>query len=161
MRSQRSSEKRANQFSSDRSALDQITVYLAKRDHSEKELRTKLAKKFEPQEIEEAILEAKERKWLAAPEDLAERVTNALHRKKKGRLYIQRYLKEKGLPAHPLEDEQELEKAHELLERKFGELNSKLLSNPSDRQKIYRYLAYRGFTDETIRLAMNQKKCVD
>ncbi len=58
--------------------------YLARRDHSEKELRTKLQRcDFSQEEIEKALDFAKNNNWLPKSEELSEKVAQQLHQKKK------------------------------------------------------------------------------
>ena len=54
-----------------RRALNKTADILARRDHSEKELREKLSRFFPPDLIETVVSEARERRWLAPPEELA------------------------------------------------------------------------------------------
>lgn len=129
-----------------KTAINTTMDYLARRNHSEKELRQKLSKKYSVSEIDEALEFCRENNWLTPPESLAEQTTNVLHRRKKGFLFIQRYLKQKGLPVPLKNCEIEEEKVRELLERKF-----KSLPDFKSRQKAHRFLKSRGFEDEVIR----------
>lgn len=116
--------------------------YLARRDHSEKELIEKLSNHFEWEEIEPAIAEMKERGWLLPPEELAQKVTESLHRKNKGHLYIQHFLRKKGLPGTEKDPERELSKAWDLIEAKS--------KGPADAKRSASLLKNRGFDTETI-----------
>lgn len=131
-----------------KSALEKIVDYLAVRDHSEKEIRNKLTlKEFEPEEIDEGIEMAQEQGLMLEPMKLAENVSDQLHRKQKGILYINQYLKSKGLPCIHPDWDMELEKAKELTLKRFNK-------NPpytiEEKQDIYRYLTNRGYADQTI-----------
>jgi regulatory protein len=128
---------------SSKSALTATMDHLARRDHSELELRKKLSRKYGEDEIEQAIAHCREHNWLASPESLSERATNALHRRQKGILYIQRYLRAKGLPAPAADPAVELEKARTLVQRRFGRRDQ--------REKAHRFLKSRGFEDDVIR----------
>lgn len=100
----------------------------------------------------EALSRARERNWLKDPVELAKNYTEILHRKGKGHLAVHRALKKRGLPAIDRNGEREIEKAKALLAKKFP---SKAKLTLAERQKAYRYLAYRGFDSEAIRAAMS------
>lgn len=138
-----------------------VMEYLATRDHSEKELRTKLKKNYEEAEIDQAIQDALDRKWLKHPEELSASVTEMLHRRNKGHLHIQAYLKKLGLPGSKKDPERELSKAKSLAEglsdRSLDTSTKDLKRDRSHQQKIYRFLAYRGYDDETIRKVIYEK----
>lgn len=131
-----------NPRSSTTAAMD----FLARRNHSEKELRQKLLRKYEETEVQKALDYCREQNWLLPPEALSEQTMNALHRRKKGFLFIQRYLRQKGLPVPSKNREIEEEKARELLDRKF-----KTLEDFAIKQKAHRFLKSRGFEDDVIR----------
>ena len=116
--------------------------YLARRDHSEKELIEKLLKFYPIDEIEKTLKEVKERGWLLPPEELSQKVAESLGRKSKGHLYINNYLRQKGLPPVEFCPEQEFEKARQLIESK--------LKDPSDIQRLSSLLKNRGFDTQTI-----------
>jgi regulatory protein len=126
---------------------------LARRDHSERELRKKLKEKIDDSESIEAALEyGKEQGWIPEDEDsrtrLAERMAEMLHKKLKGIHYINHYLAEKGLPELPADESRELEKARQLIETKFSnddEWDSQMSA------KAGRFLASRGFEMSVIR----------
>lgn len=115
---------------------------LARRDHSEKELRDKLARHFEPEEIDQTITEVKERGWLLPPEELAAKATESLHRKNKGHLYILQFLRTRGLPEVPKDPDRELEKALDIIKQKA--------KDPTDIKRTSSLLKNRGFDTETI-----------
>lgn len=134
--------------------------HLARRDHSERELRQKLKGKFEPDEIEHALDYGKEKGWIPEDEEsklrLARKMAEFLHRKLKGIHYINQYLSEKGLPSVETDGERELEKARELLENKFAQADWR------DRQmqaKAGRFLVSRGFEMGVVReILFNRSK---
>lgn len=129
-------------------ALNKVADYLARRDHSELELRTKLGKHFESSTIDWAIQEAQESNWLGDPQEIAERAALSLHRKRKGYLYIKRFLKEKGLPNVNRDETLEYEKAEDLLQDKFGKFSD---FSYEEKQKAFRFLINRGFEDSLIK----------
>lgn len=131
-----------------KSAFEKIVSYLSIRDHSEKEIRTKLMhKEFESREIEDGLELAQEQGLLLEPGKLSENVSDQLNRKSKGILYINQYLESKGLPCVLADWELELEKAKSLTLKHFNK-------NPpytiQEKQDIYRYLTNRGYADQTI-----------
>lgn len=137
-----------------------IMYYLAKRDHSERELKTKLRRlkdfqdkkkpRYTPEEIEEGVTWAIENKWLKPKEQLSESVARSLHNKNKGIRYINGYLSQKGLPPQSEDEEQELEKAIKLLRRKI--LNRTIDSNL--KLKLSRFLISRGFGSAVVAKAL-------
>lgn len=135
-------------------ALENLARYLAMRDHSEQELRTKLERRYSPEVTEKTIAFAVERELLAAPEILAERATRDLNRRRKSHLYIQSLLKKRGLPATAVNTDEELEKIRRLLNSKFGSAQELAYE---EKQKAHRFLKYRGFEDALIHKVLNEK----
>lgn len=136
-------------------ALDSLTRYLALRDHSLYELKTKLGRRFSPELIERLLQEAQENGWLQPEEQIAERLALALARRHKSRRYIEGQLRKRGLPIPaPTGLEDEYESVRHLVQRKFGtdELSFE------DKAKAYRFLRYRGFKDSVIRQVLNEKR---
>ncbi|PIS10367.1 MAG: RecX family transcriptional regulator [Bdellovibrio sp. CG10_big_fil_rev_8_21_14_0_10_47_8] len=134
------------------SARNKMMDYLARREHTEKELRTKLSKGFPTDEVEQALDYGKQQGWIAnssdSVRDLADKVATELHRKKKGILYINHFLEEKGLPPIKKNHTEELEKAQELIENKFSGQN---WEERKVKEKASRLLISRGFDHETVR----------
>lgn len=126
-----------------KSVILKMQSFLSRRDHSEKELKTKLLKYFSSREVDFAITLAYEKKWLKKPLELAHQLAEELHRKRKGWLYILHSLKEKGLPEISCDEEKEEEKCRWWIEKKFSSIN-----NPSlvEKQKVVRFLTNKGFT---------------
>lgn len=137
-----------------------IMEYIARRDHSEKELKNKLRRlkdfrdrkkaRYSLEEIDQGIEWARVNKWLKTGEQLAESVARTLHNKKKGIRYINAYLAQKGLPSQKLDEEQELEKAINLIRRKI--LNKTIDSNL--KLKLSRFLISRGFPLNIVSTAL-------
>lgn len=145
---------------------------LARRAHSELELRQKLSRSHVKDEVSDAIEFARANGWLTAPEELAERVSAELGRKRKGHLFIRQFLKAKGLPPVHKDLEEEIRKGHALLAAKLVDHRETIQSDPSDasdlfdhnhnherqqRRKIQRLLANRGFDDETIQEIIRER----
>ncbi len=135
-------------------AREKVMDLLARRDHSELELKRKLAAHYEAKEIEDAIQFAKESKWMKPPEELAQTVASQLGRRGKGTRYIQRFLRSKGWPGVRKDADDEREKALELIA-------IKLRREPpfafEEQAKIARLLKNRGYDDETIRRVIHEK----
>lgn len=141
------------------SARNKMMDYLAQRDHSEKELRKKLKDKdFTPEEIDVAIEFGKENGWIPNSTEslqaLAEKVAGTLRRKGKGPLYINHFLKEKGLPPVQSQPDEELEKARELAHNKFSDIEN---MDRKEKAKVGRFLISRGFNLETVRKVIYEK----
>lgn len=140
-------------------AKKKVMDLIARRDHSEKELRKKLREKLSDEEeagqiIDEAIEFAKDNKWLGDPVDLAHRLADMLHRRNKGIYYINNYLKEKGLPSVDTDRDLELEKAVAIVKNKYDEGHK---FSREEKAKVGRFLAARGFDSETVRKVMYEK----
>lgn len=150
---------RKSKLAAKRKVMDMI----ARRDHSEKELRQKLREKFSPAHdeeqdlnelIQEAIDFAKDNRWLGDPQELAYRLADMLHRRNKGIYYINNYLREKGLPSVEKDSDFELQKALELVHNKWGE-NTEF--SREEKARAGRFLASRGFDPETVRKVIYEK----
>ena len=137
-----------------------IMEYIARRDHSEKELKAKLRRlkdfqdrkkpRFTVDEIDQGIEWARVNKWLISSDQLAVSVARALHGKKKGIRFINAYLAQKGLPRQALDEDLELEKALKLIHRKI--VNISIDSNL--KLKLTRFLISRGFPSNIISKAL-------
>lgn len=131
------------------SAHNTVMNLLARREHSEKELKRKLKQReFSEEEINKAIERAKEGRWLASPEETAGRFANQLSRKNKGIHYINSTLAKKGLPAITRDESLELEKARALVKTKYRGFSE---FTREQKAKVARFLASRGFDMGTIR----------
>ena len=140
-------------------AKRKVMDIIARRDHSEKELRTKLRDKFGDEDdsaeiINEAIDFAKDQNWLGDPAALAQRFADMLHRRNKGIYYINNFLKEKGLPTIDVDRHLELEKALSIVKNKYDE-NHKF--SREEKARVGRLLATRGFDSETVRKVIYEK----
>lgn len=140
-------------------AKRKVMDIIARRDHSEKELRKKLRDKFGDEEeadevIDDAIAFAKDNNWLGDPAALAYRLADMLHRRNKGIYYINNYLKEKGLPSVETDRHLELEKALSIVKNKYDEDHK---YSREEKAKVGRLLASRGFDSETVRKVIYEK----
>lgn len=137
-----------------KSAKTKVMDILARRPHSEKEIRQKMRLFYRAAEIEEAIQFACENGWMTEPQEMSKRMTEELHRKKKGIRYINNYLQQKGLPSVEVDRDIEFEKARELIRTKLAKSAP---YNIEEKMKIQRWLTYRGYEEETIRKVMHEK----
>jgi regulatory protein len=140
-------------------AKRKVMDFIARREHSEKELRKKLKESFVDSDsvdevIDEAIEFAKENRWLGDPAELAQRLSDMLHRRNKGIHYINNYLREKGLPPVSADRDLELEKALALVKNKYSE---EYEFSREDKAKVARFLASRGFDSDTVRKVVYEK----
>lgn len=140
-------------------AKRKVMDLVAMRDHSEKELRKKLREKFSDEDsleeiIDEAIDYAKDNNWIGDPTDLAYRMADMLHRRRKGIHYINNYLREKGLPAVESDRDLELEKALAIVKNKYEE---DFEYSREEKARVARMLASRGFDSETVRKVIYEK----
>lgn len=138
-------------------ALNKVADLLGRRNHSEKELREKLAKFFEAPLIDEVLDEAQQRNWLLPPEELAQSAAQNWGRSNKSARYIQEQLKKRGLPFVEVDEDEELEKMRRLLEKKFRLASEDAVGlSYDDKVKAYRFLKYRGFSDSMIRKVIHE-----
>lgn len=136
-----------------KSAYEKSIDFLARRDHSEKELREKLAdRQYTDEEIDEAITELWERRYLLPPEELSAKISRYLSQRGKGIIYIQQYLQKKGLPKVFIEPDLEIEKGLDLIERR---LRCKPPFEFEMKVKVKRFLNNRGYAYESIQRIMN------
>ena len=140
-------DKRESPNRPTKSARDAAMDFLARRGYSEKELLEKLGRRYERAEAEAAVAYARENGWMTDPAELSERVAAELGRKRKGRRYIERYLREKGLPAPARDPDEELRKAREFAEAKLAHA---FPYDFEERKKLSRWLASRGFDEDAI-----------
>lgn len=154
-------EKEASPRRPQPSASTKMMDYLARRDHSEKELRKKLKTRFTPEEIDKAIEYGKANGWIPdTPEglqNLAEKTAAALRRRGKGTMYINQYLKEKGLPPVKPDVVEELEKARELVKNKFSNVSE---MDRKEKAKVGRFLMSRGFNLDIVRKVIYESEDV-
>jgi regulatory protein len=144
----------ASKSSSENKAFNKLCDLLSRRDHSLKELKEKLSQRFESAAIDSAIQKADEYGYLKDPQEISERLAEALHFRNRGYKKIEFELQKKGLPPVEVDLEREAEKARELLDKlikKSDDLDFKA------KQKAMRSLASRGFLMDTIRQVTDEK----
>jgi regulatory protein len=134
--------------SNESKAFESLTRLLAKRDHSELELKQKLSRFYEASAVAAALTKAADYNYLKNPEELSLVLSRGLHRKKKGFAKIKHELQRKGLPVVETPDlELEFEKAMSHVD-KLSRMRDDLSLN--EVAKILRALAQRGFDMETL-----------
>lgn len=145
--------------------LDKATRVLAMRDHSEYELRRKLSAAptfpgnkntdfpaFTPEDIEKIIVRCYEHRWLDDAQ-FARRFIASRGRKGYGPQRIRQELQQKGIDRETGEaammqcDVDWQTRAREMAEKKFGQ---PLPVEWKERNKVQRFLLYRGFFMEDI-----------
>lgn len=138
-----------------KTALVRAVDLLARRAHSERELRLKLAARgYEELEIEAAVERLKAERYLddaALCRDLA---AAYLEERKYGYRYIRCKLRERGFAADIVaealgveDEERELAAAAAVLARKYD-------AQRTGPEKIYRFLLSRGFSESTAQRAL-------
>lgn len=122
----------------------------ALRNHSESELRKKLARNFIPALVEKMIGEAKKRGWLPSNEaeesSLSEMIAEKLHRSRKGVHWINQKLEASGLPPVKADANFELEKAMEQARK----IRASRLSGKNPTARVIRSLQSKGFDEDII-----------
>lgn len=135
-------------------ALCLALTALNRRFLSEKELRDKLEQKeVEPCVIEEVLAYLKKMRYVDDVR-LANQVAAYYKKTKKyGIHYVRQKLKQRGLPVDELlqDEETELEQAVYLIRKKYG-----TVYDLKNKQKMYRYLQYRGFSGDLIYQAIGK-----
>lgn len=127
---------------------------LARREHSARELHTKLARKFaEPALIESAISQLQE-DGLQSDSRYAEAYLRSRAEKGYGPLRIRQEMAQRGLAeadvqlAFEASDLNWLDRVQQVLERKFG---SEPAPDFKEKARRARFLQYRGFSSDQIR----------
>lgn len=152
------------------SAYDRLVQMLARRDHSELEIRTKLARaQHTAEEIDSTLEMARSRKWLADETVLATREASRLALAGKSPQQIRSWLNKKGLPTEGLGAalaENEAESAYKTAAKAWAqqvrmaarqlEKQDSNRARPAQleyllRQRVQRLLLSRGFSSSTAR----------
>jgi len=135
-------------------AIDIIARYLSRRDYSEWELRQRLKEKDYPEEeIAAAIDEAWQRKWLLEPEELSKKISKYLDERGKSYRYIVNHLTNKKLPLTVRDEFRELEKAREIISKKFHWAKPYSFEQ---KKKVLQYLRNRTYDEPSIRMVINE-----
>lgn len=134
-------------------AKKKLMDYVARRDHSEKELRTKLSNKCTADIIDQTLAWAKEQNWLSSSEKLQKQFSEQLSRRGKGVRKINQKLKELGLDAIKPVRDIEIEKARSLATAKWSYKDFENLDFKESQKlkaKIMRFLSARGYESDII-----------
>ena len=110
--------------------------------------------RYEQEAIDQALKTADDYGYLKEPQELAERLAEALHLRGRGFRKIEFELRKKGLPDVAIDHERELQKGRELLDKL---VKSRDDLNFAAKQKAMRSLASRGFLMDTIRQVTDEK----
>lgn len=142
-------------------AKKKLMDLVARRDHTEKELRKKLSLRCEPETVEKTISWAQSQNWLASPEKLKMQFSEQLSRRGKGIRKINQKLKELGLETVKSDADTELEKAKKLVSGKWSTRDFNGLDYKESQKlkaKIMRFLATRGFESNIINTILKSFK---
>lgn len=134
-------------------AKKKLMDFVARRDHSEKELRQKLTLRCEPDVVESTIQWAREQNWLASPDKLRQQFAEQLSRRGKGIRKINQKLKDLGLESVSADRETEIEKARQLATAKWSASDFRGLDFKESQKlkaRIMRYLITRGYESDVV-----------
>ncbi len=139
-------------------ALQKAVSYLARREHSQSELRWKLSSKgYDEIEVEEA-LERLIEQGLQSDERFAEAFVQARYQRGHGPYKISMELNQKGVDESTAEQALNLKKfdwfelAQSVYEKKY---RGKVFSDYKEKAKRSRFMQSRGFSSEQISYAIN------
>ena len=141
-------------------AKKKLMDFVARRDHTEKELIKKLSRYCDIETVHKTIDWATKQNWLANPEKLRIQFTAQLERRGKGIRKINQKLKELGLSSIKPNQTLELQKAKKLVLTKwsancFEGLEYKELQKL--RARISRYLISRGYESDIINIILKNE----
>lgn len=134
-------------------AFQSLLRMLARRDHSELELKNKLIRYYDAADVTIAVNKARDERWLRPAEELARSITESLHRRGRGHRRIDLELKKRGLPKSEYSEDRELEKAKIILNKIVSRTKSTPLDYESKaklKARAFRLLSYRGFRPDVI-----------
>ncbi len=137
--------------------LPAAVKFLATRDHSEQELRRKLGRSYDREEIDAAVAVLKARGYLDDAALTRRLAARYIEEGQYGRLGIRARLEGRGLPPAAVDaaleeftDTRECELAVALIGRRFPQATA------ADIPKAGRFLAARGFAADTITTALGR-----
>jgi regulatory protein len=132
--------------------------YLARREHSRRELRDKLLKKGCTEALAAETVGRLEQEHLVSDDRFMESLIQARRNRGYGPLRIQKELQEKGVTAEAIErwldvsGREWLEDIRRVQRKKFG---ARLPKSYPERARQARFLQYRGFTYDQIQKVLN------
>ncbi|MCW8849904.1 MAG: recombination regulator RecX [Melioribacteraceae bacterium] len=140
--------------------------YLSGRNHSTYELKVKLQKKQYDISLIQKVLIDLEKQGLLNDEEFAHNYYNVQLNKKRGLLQIKSNLSKKGISREIIEtiseklnnDDDFIDNAKEIAEKKRKLLQKRKLDDKVIKQKVFQFLASRGFTSNIIMETLKQMK---
>lgn len=132
---------------------------LSRRDYSRLELFRKLKSRCENIEILEQLLDDLQQRQWQSDSRFAESFLNSRFARGLGPLRIRQELKEKGINAQTITLTFEsfegdwYDSALQTLKKKYHSLKE---NDPNRKQKLYRFMAYRGFSQDYITYALDE-----
>lgn len=142
-----------------KTVLQKALDLLARREHSQKELRQKLARRDFPAELLDAVLEEVKSQGWQSDERFAEDYLNSRRRDLYGPERIRLELNERGVSDTIINnlindnDDGWFDMAAQLKKKKFGD---NAPENFEEKAKQMKFLQYRGFTIEQINQAFQK-----
>ncbi|MHB8623707.1 MAG: regulatory protein RecX [Sulfuricaulis sp.] len=134
--------------------------WLARREHSRRELHDKLLKKGCPGELAAETVTRLETERLVSDDRFLESLIQVRRNRGYGPLHIQKELQEKGVTAEAIErwlnvsGREWLEDIRRVQRKKFG---ANLPRSYTERARQARFLQYRGFTYDQIQQVLNPR----
>ncbi|TSC91454.1 MAG: regulatory protein [Candidatus Berkelbacteria bacterium Licking1014_96] len=143
--------------------LNKAFVYLARRNHSEQELKTKLQRKFfQEAQIKKVITRLKKLGYLDDEKFAREWIEYRLGRHPRGRVLIKRELQVKGVEVELVEKMLELvyngDREKKELTRLLGQRADKYPRTRKGKHQLISYLLRRGFLWEDIKESMESEE---
>ncbi|MEK6627010.1 MAG: regulatory protein RecX [Bdellovibrionota bacterium] len=138
-------------------AKKKLMDLVARRDHTEKELRKKLLLRCEADVVEKTLLWAQEQNWLTSPEKLKTQFAEQLGKRGKGIRKINQKLKELGLETVKSDKDSEIEKAKKLVLAKWSPDDFSGLDYKESQKlkaRIMRFLVTRGYEFDVVSLVL-------
>jgi regulatory protein len=138
--------------------------FLARRAHSEKELRTKLANKgFEQNLLDEVVSELRQQKLLDDAAFAKSFVRNRLSNKPLGEFALRQELRKKGVAEDQIKfvlqtayaDKDQIEYARELVQKKRPQYEK--LDEQAKKKRLADFLIRRGFDWELVKEVVNER----
>lgn len=134
---------------------------LSRREYSEKTLRQKLSDRSENIDDIQNVIDYMQELGYQSDERFTRVFFNSRIIKKLGPFRIQRELKEKGIDKHLISaqlNESEIDWFELAVDSGACKSKQLDLNDFAAKQKLYRYLAYRGFSQDHIQYALDQLK---
>lgn len=134
--------------------------YLARREHSRRELHDKLLKKGCAEALAAETVERLEQERLVSDDRFMESLIRARRNRGYGPLRIQKELQEKGVAPEAIANwlvvtgQEWLEDIRRVQRKKFG---GKIPKSYAERARQARFLQYRGFTYDQIQQLLNPR----